>query len=103
MKVRNRNELPTPGLGGLSGGHNAPTAGSADAEQEGNRDSVRVSEVARALARLVDHNGQLAAAFDEVRADKVGPLREALAQGTYSVDPEATARLFLAGSLGIER
>ncbi len=103
MKVRDRNELPTPGLGGLSGGQNAPATGPGDAEQEGSRDSVRVSDVARALARLVDHGGELTAAFDDVRADKVGPLRDAIAAGTYTVDPEATARLFLAGSLGLER
>lgn len=98
MKVNERKPVHDPRVGGLPG--TAGAAGRADDAAEGTTDSVRVSQVARALARLVDHGGQLAEGLQATRPEVVDPLREAVASGAYRVDAEGTARKLLREILG---
>lgn len=65
----------------------APVRATAAAADGG--DAVQVSETARLLAGL----GQ--GTVDEVRSERVAALRQAIASGTYRVDPAAVARAFL--------
>lgn len=100
MKVNDRKTIQDPRAGGLPGTVDAAPAGRADEASEGSSDSVRVSQVARALARLVDHGGALAEGLTTVRPEVVDPLRDAVAKGEYRIDFEGTARKLLREILG---
>ena len=99
MKVNERKTVQDPRVGGLPGTVDTTPAGRAD-DATGSGDSVRVSQVARALARLVDHGGALADGLTTVRPEVVDPLRDAVAKGDYQVDFEGTARKLLREILG---
>ncbi len=99
MKVNERKTVQDPRVGGLPGTVDTTPAGRADDATE-SKDSVRVSQVARALARLVDHGGTLADGLTTVRSEVVDPLRDAVAKGDYQVDFEGTARKLLREILG---
>jgi anti-sigma28 factor (negative regulator of flagellin synthesis) len=100
MKVNERKTVQDPRVGGLPGTVDTTPAGRADDASSGSGDSVRVSQVARALARLVDHGGALAEGLTTIRPDVVDPLRDAVARGDYQVDFEGTARKLLREILG---
>jgi flagellar biosynthesis anti-sigma factor FlgM len=100
MKVNERKQVQDPRVGGLPGTVDTTPAGRADDANEASSDSVRVSQVARALARLVDHGGALAEGLTTVRPEVVDPLREAVSKGEYQVDFEGTARKLLREILG---
>jgi|GEM_PF-6331301 len=94
MKVSDRSDGLGPLLQGIGekveasrpGGSSVPLAAAQD-------DEVRVSQVARALARLIAVSSPLGS--DPIRVERVEPLRTAVARGEYRVDLEATARSFL--------
>lgn len=100
MKINERKSVQDPRVGGLPGTVDTTPATSAGDAAETSGDSIRVSQVARALARLVDHGGKLAEGLHTVRADRVDPLRDAVTSGSYQVDVESTARKLLGEILG---
>jgi len=93
MKIGDRKNLDPLGVGTVGGPADAPAEppASTDAPKAGT-DSVRVSQAARELARLIARHE---APADEVRSAKVEPLRAAVADGRYAVDLQATARKLL--------
>ena len=62
-----------------------------DSTGTGSGDRIELSVEARRIAAL----SEAAAGLPEVRMEKVEPLRQALADGTYSPDPRAVARAIL--------
>ena len=62
-----------------------------DPVQPAQADRVDLSPEARQVASFVE----AAKGFPEVRVEKVEKMREAIQQGTYSVDPRAVARAIL--------
>lgn len=92
MKVTDRIDGPTPAARGGAEATPGRSHGAA-AQDAAALDEVRVSQLARALARLITvPSGSVA---DMLRAQRVEPLRDAVARGAYRVDAEATARSFL--------
>ena len=97
MKVGDRKGVPSPTLGGVG---SPPADPAREAPpilgSEPSEDQVRVSQVARALARLIAKvEGE-----PDVRTEVVEPLKAAVARGEYRVDLQATARGFLREVLG---
>lgn len=97
MKVDQHRTLSGPGPKGTprvtpSAGRRSRAAGAAAAVG----DRVSLSEEARRLARLRAGVGDL----DEVRQDRVGELRQRVAEGTYRADFRDVARKFLRELLG---
>ncbi len=90
MKISDLNGVVDPrvaGAGAAPESAGAPGRTAAAAAQGG--DAVEVSETARLLAGLARVN------VGEVRPERVAALRQAVASGTYQVDPAAVARAFL--------
>jgi len=96
MKIGDRRNTDPLGVGTLGGG-SEPAAPERTDGEPGGSDSVRVSGAARTLARLIARHE---AVSDEVRPEKVEPLRAAVAEGRYQVDLEATARKLLREVVG---
>jgi flagellar biosynthesis anti-sigma factor FlgM len=46
--------------------------------------------------KLIEQVRQIIAATPEVRPEKVGPLKEAVAAGTYEIDARKLANIFIA-------
>jgi len=98
MKVGDRKDGLNPALEGIGGSADPARANGPLIGPGPSQDEVRVSQVARALARLIAGiDGEALAA---VRAERVEPLRAAVARGEYRVDLQATARSFLREVLG---
>lgn len=97
MKVGDRKQVPNPALGGIATPGEAGAAGSPPPAPASAEDQVRVSQAARALARLIT---QVEGEEPDIRTEKVEPLRAAVARGEYRVDVQATARKFLREVLG---
>lgn len=92
MKVTDRIEGATPAAsGGVEA--NAGRSRSVTLQDGTALDEVRVSQLARALARLITVPSEGVA--EMLRTERIEPLREAVARGTYRVDAQATARNFL--------
>lgn len=89
MKITDRPIVQDPRLGGATPVEPA-TPRAAEAEGSG-QDRVQLSDEARRLAALA-----LAAPEDDPeRAARVAALKQAVADGTYTPDAEATARNLL--------
>lgn len=95
MKIGDRRNTDPLGVGTVGGADGSATE-RVDGEG-GGTDSVRVSTAARALARLIARQEAVA---DDVRTDRVEPLRAAVAEGRYQVDLQATAKKLLREVVG---
>jgi flagellar biosynthesis anti-sigma factor FlgM len=76
---------------GLSGTGETQASGTAAPDKQHSQlpqDYVTVSSVGDLVAAALNH--------PEVRADKVAAIREAIASGTYKIDPHAIASAILA-------
>ena len=101
MKVNERNGVTDPLLGGVMGEVGQVAGGAPQVASPPPADSIRVSEIARTLARLMEKGG-VAADLGTVRPERVGPLREAIQSGRYRVDLQAVAQKFLEQVVGEE-
>jgi flagellar biosynthesis anti-sigma factor FlgM len=97
MKVGDRKQVLSTGPGGVASPVDPATSNGPLLAPAPSEDQVRVSQVARALARLIAHGDDAELA---VRPDKVEPLKAAVARGEYRVDLQATARKFLREVIG---
>lgn len=95
MKISDWNGVRDPRLTG-AGTRPDPAAASARAAATATDggDAVQVSDAARLIAQMARAN------VDEVRQDRVTALRQAIASGSYQVDPTAVARAFLTDVAG---
>ena len=102
MKINERNGVTDPLLGGVTGETGQVAGGAPQAASPSPpADSIRVSEMARTLAKLMEKGG-VAADLGTVRPERVGPLREAIESGRYRVDLQAVAQKFLEQVVGEE-
>lgn len=65
------------------------------AEATQNADNIQLSQ----KARLMQKASEIVAQTPEVREEKVQPLKEAVDQGSYPVDPQKVANSMIAGLL----
>jgi flagellar biosynthesis anti-sigma factor FlgM len=89
VKISDLNGVVDPRVAGAGAAPESAGAPGRTAAAAQGGDAVEVSETARLLAGLARVN------VDEVRPQRVAALRQAIASGTYQVDPAAVARAFL--------
>jgi len=94
MKIGQQKSVLDPQLGGVSTVE--PGAHGAERPAEGTSDTVRVSDVARALARLMAQPP----AADPTREAQLTALRGAIERGQYQPDLHGVARRLLTEVFG---
>jgi flagellar biosynthesis anti-sigma factor FlgM len=89
VKISDLTGVVDPRVAGPGAAPESAVPGRTGATAADGGDAVEVSATARLLAGLARAN------VDTVRAERVMALRQAIAAGTYQVDPAAVARAFL--------